>query len=98
MLHKLGNIFGLSLLTLLLLTMAASAGDHRKLNGTWVLVPTKSDFAGQQMLQTGTVTINDRDHHIYVSRSFNYDADTGGFSYTFTTDYAQNSTIRHATT
>jgi hypothetical protein len=96
--HKLGNIFGVSLLTLFLFTTAASASDHRKLNGTWVLIPTRSDFAGQPMLQTGTVTINDREHHIYVSRSFNYDGDTGGFSYSFSTDEAENSTVRNGKT
>ena len=72
---------------------AAIAGGHHSLNGTWVLEPTKSDFAGQPALQTGTVTINDREHNITVSRSFNYDGANESFSYSFSTDGRENSTI-----
>jgi hypothetical protein len=50
----------------------AFARDHRALNGTWTLAPGKSDFAGQPALQSGTVTINDREGNITVSRSFVY--------------------------
>src|SRR5258708_8996894 len=71
----------------------AIAGGHHSLNGTWVLEPTKSDFAGQPALQTGTVTINDREHNITLSRSFNYDGANETFSYSFSTDGRENSTI-----
>ena len=37
------------------------------------LVPTGSDFAGQAVVQTGTVTISDREGIIIVSRSFVYE-------------------------
>ena len=72
---------------------AAIAGGHHSLNGIWVLEPTKSDFAGQPALQTGTVTINDREHNITVSRNFNYDGANETFSYSFSTDGRENSTI-----
>jgi hypothetical protein len=68
---------------------------HPLVNGTWVLNPTRSNFAGEPAIQTGTVTINERQHHIYISRSFNYDNEAGGFDYSFTTDGAVNSTIKN---
>ena len=36
------------------------AGSHHDLNGTWALLPTRSDFAGQPVIQTGTLTTWDR--------------------------------------
>ena len=47
-----------AVLTTLLFAFSAMARDHSTMNGTWTLVPTKSDFAGQPVVQTGTVTIN----------------------------------------
>jgi hypothetical protein len=47
-------------LATLLCGFSAFARDHSALNGTWTLVPAKSDFAGQSVVQTGTVPINDR--------------------------------------
>src|SRR5258707_14416839 len=49
---------------------AAIAGGHKSLNGTWTLEPTKSEFAGEPALQTGSVSINDREHNITVTRNF----------------------------
>jgi len=69
------------------------AADHRALNSTWVLVPEQSDFGGQQAIKSGTLTINDREHHIYVSRTFNYDGTDGKISYSFSSDGSENSTI-----
>ena len=45
-----------AVLTTLLLAFAVSAREHNSLNGTWTLIPAKSDFAGQRVVQTGTVT------------------------------------------
>jgi hypothetical protein len=49
----------------LLFALSAFARDHVALNGTWTLIPAKSDFAGQPVVQTGTVTIKEREgnHH-----------------------------------
>jgi hypothetical protein len=75
------------------LTIAAFARDHSALNGVWTLVPTKSDFAGQPVVQTGTVTISDREGIIIVSRSFRYEGATETFFYSDLTDGENNSTI-----
>jgi flagellar capping protein FliD len=59
-------------LTTLLFAFSAGARNHSALNGTWTLVPAKSDFAGQAVVQTGTVTIDDKEGVIIVSRNFFY--------------------------
>jgi hypothetical protein len=63
------------------------------MNGTWTLVPAKSDFAGQPVVQTGTVTIADREGVIIVSRSFRYEGATETFFYKDLTDAENNATI-----
>jgi hypothetical protein len=83
-----------AVLTTLLLGFSAFARDHSALNGVWSLVPAKSDFAGQPVVQTGTVTIADRDGIIIVSRSFKYEGATDTFFYRDITDSEHNATIR----
>jgi hypothetical protein len=68
--------------------------EHTAMNGTWTLVPTKSDFNGQPVMQTGTVTINERQGDITVSRSFTYEGATQKFFYRDMTDSANSATIR----
>ena len=82
-----------AVLTTLLFAFCAFAGDHSALNGTWTLVPAKSDFAGQPVVQTGTVTIADREGIIIVSRSFVYAGATETFFYNDITDSEHNATI-----
>src|SRR6202161_3390644 len=77
----------------LLFTPSAFARDHVALNGTWTLVPTRSDFAGQPVIQTGTVTINERDGDITISRSFAYEGAAETFFYKDLTDSANSATI-----
>jgi hypothetical protein len=77
-----------------LFAFTAFALDHSAMNGTWTLVPTKSDFAGQPVLQTGTVTINDRQGIIIVSRSFVYEGAGETYFYKDITDAENNATIR----
>jgi len=81
-------------LATLLLGFSALARDHSSLNGTWTLVPAKSDFAGQPVVQTGTVTINDRQGIVTVSRNFVYKGTTETFFYSDMTDAENNATIR----
>ena len=83
----------LATLTTLLLAFSAFARDHSALNGTWTLVPAKSDFAGQPVVQTGTVTIADRQGIIIVTRSFVYEGATETFFYRDITDANNNATI-----
>jgi len=80
-------------LTASLFAFCAFAGDHSALNGTWTLVPAKSDFAGQSVVQTGTVTIADREGIIIVSRSFVYAGATETYFYSDITDSEHNATI-----
>src|ERR1017187_1248898 len=85
-------ITGAVLMTLFF-AFSAFAHDHSALNGTWTLVPAKSDFAGQSVVQTGTVTINEREGIITVSRSFVYEGATEPFFYRHITDADNNATI-----
>src|ERR1035437_4231445 len=82
-----------AVLTTLLFACSAIAADHRAMNGTWTLVPTKSDFAGQSVVQTGTVTIDDHQGIITVSRNFVYAGATETFFYSDMTDAENNATI-----
>jgi hypothetical protein len=83
----------LAVLTTILFAFSAFARDHSALNGTWTLVPAKSDFAGQPVVQTGTVTIADRQGIIIVSRSFVYAGATETYFYRDITDAENNATI-----
>ncbi len=69
------------------------ARDKTALNGTWTLVPARSDFAGQPVIQTGTVTINERQGDVTVSRNFVYEGATETFFYRDMIDSENNATI-----
>jgi hypothetical protein len=71
----------------------AFARDHSVLSGAWTLVPAKSDFAGQPVVQTGKVTIADREGIIIVPRSFVYERRYETFFYSDVTDGEHNATI-----
>ena len=83
-----------AVLATFLLLSSAFARDHSFLNGTWTLLPAKSDFAGQPVVQTGTVTINDRQGNITVSRNFTYEGASETFFYHDITDAENNATIK----
>ena len=82
-----------ALLATLLFAFSAYGREHDALNGTWTLVPARSDFGGQRVVQTGTVTIDERQGNITVSRSFVYEGATRTFFYNDTTDSENNATI-----
>jgi hypothetical protein len=84
-----------TVLTILLFACPAFASDHSTLNGTWTLVPAKSDFAGQPVVQTGTVTISNHQGVIVVSRSFKYEGATETFFYNDSTGNSEHSTTVH---
>lgn len=65
----------------LLIVSPAFARNHNILNGAWTLLPAKSDFAGQPVVETGSVTINDHEGVTVVSRSFVYQGATETFFY-----------------
>ncbi len=76
-----------------ILTTSLFAG-HTAMNGTWVLEPTASDFGGQPVMQTGTVTINERQGDITVSRNFAYEGANETFFYKDMTDSENGATIK----
>jgi uncharacterized protein YdeI (BOF family) len=82
-----------AVLTTLLFACSALARNHSALNGTWTLVPAESDFAGQPVVQTGTVTINDQQDVIVISRSFVYEGATETFFYRDSTGSETGDTI-----
>jgi hypothetical protein len=90
--HATPSIAGI-VLTTVLCGLNAFAGDHNSLNGTWTLAPAKSDFAGQPVVQTGTVTISDHQGIIVVSRSFVYEGATETFFYSDSAGSQHNATI-----
>lgn len=77
----------------LLFAYTALGREHNALNGTWTLVPVKSDFAGQPVIQTGTVTIRSEGDVIIVTRSFAYEGASETFFYKDMTDAQNNATI-----
>jgi hypothetical protein len=72
---------------------AAFGSDHHALNGTWRLIPARSELAGEPMIQTGTITIDDRQHNISIMRNFNYEGLNQTVDYRFSTDGRENSSI-----
>jgi len=80
-------------LALIVFAVSVIAANHHSLNGTWTLEPTRSNFDGEPAIQTGSVTINDRQHNITVARSFSYDGANESFEYSFSTDGRENSSI-----
>ena len=91
--HQRAATVAATVLTAFFFVFSAFGRDHSILNGTWTLAPAKSDFAGQPVVQTGTVTINDQQGVIVVSRSFVYEGATETFFYNDSTGSEHNSTV-----
>ena len=70
------------------------ASNHHVLNGTWQLVPSRSELHGEPAIQTGTVTINDREGNIYVQRNFDLDSANLSTSTSFATDARAKTSIK----
>jgi hypothetical protein len=70
------------------------AANHHELNGTWQLVPSRSELNGEPAVETGTVTISDREGNIYVSRNFDFDSANLSTSSTFSTDARAKTSIK----
>jgi hypothetical protein len=87
---KIAGVF----LTVALSAFPVLARDHSALNGTWTLVPAKSDFAGEPVVQTGTVTIKSQDRIIIVERNFKYTGAGETYFYSDITDANGGATIR----
>jgi hypothetical protein len=72
----------------------ALAVNHHELNGTWQLIPERSEFHGEPIIKTGSVTIADREGNINVSRSFDFDGVNQSTSSTFDTDARARTSIK----
>ncbi len=91
---KSGRNFLLGVATLAVVAGSAFAVNHHELNGTWQLVPARSEFNGEPAIQTGTVIINDRERNIYVQRNFNFDGANQSTSTSFSTDAREKTSIK----
>jgi hypothetical protein len=80
--------------TLAIFAGLAVASNHHELNGTWQLVPSRSELNGEPAIQTGTVTINDRERNVYVQRNFNFDSANQSTSTSFSTDAREKTSIK----
>jgi hypothetical protein len=90
--------FPIGIACLVLFAAFGFASDHHSLNGTWAMIPAQGDYEGHPVIQSGTVTIEDREHNIYISRNFTYDGANESVSYHFSTDGSENSTIHNGKT
>ena len=88
---------GGAVLATVLLALSAFAHEHIALNGVWVLAPKKSDFAGDRVMKSGTITIDEREGNITVSRSFAYgDGDDRTVFYNDSTDSQNGATVHRS--
>ena len=82
-----------AVVTVLLFAAPLPGRDHSALNGTWELIPAKSNFAGEPTVQTGTVTIKSEDRIIIVERNFKYSGASETYFYSDVTDANGGATI-----
>jgi hypothetical protein len=73
---------------------SAWAVNHHELNGTWQLIPARSELHGEPAIQTGTVAINDREGNIWVEHNFNLENADQSVSTTFATDAREKTSIK----
>ena len=65
------------------------ASHHHELNGSWQLIPRS-----ESVTQSGTVTIDDREGNVYVSRNFRYDGEDQTTGSGFSTDAREKASIK----
>jgi hypothetical protein len=91
------SIFGKSFLvpaSLFLFAASALANHHHELNGAWQLIPSRSVLNGGPAIQSGTVTINDREGNVYVDRNFNLTEGNRTVTTNFFTDAREKASIK----
>jgi hypothetical protein len=90
------KIFLVAAVSGVLLIPSAFAADHHSLNGTWTLA--SAEGAGSEVIRNARITVNDRQHNIYISRNFTYDGAGETISTNFTTDGREHATIKEGHT
>jgi len=91
---KSGRNFIISALAVLSFASVALANHHHDLNGTWRMIPARSELHGQPAIESGTVNINDREGNVWVERNFDISDVHRTESSSFATDARQNSSIK----
>jgi len=76
------------------LSAGVALAHHHELNGTWRVIPSRSELNGEPAIQSGTVTINDREGNIYVDRSFNLEEGNRSVTTNFATDARAKTSIK----
>lgn len=86
--------FLLGAVTLAVFAGAAFGAHHHDMNGTWQLIPSRSELNGEAAIASGTVTINDREGNIYVNRNFSVEDANRSVTTHEATDARVNTTIK----
>ena len=87
--------FMLAIAAVLLFSAGAWARDHRQdVNGTWKLIPTRSELNGEPAIESGTVTSDDHGGKIHLAQNFAFAAPTESASANFTLEGRENNVIR----
>jgi hypothetical protein len=73
---------------------SAFANHHHEFNGTWQLVAARSELNGEPAIESGTVTINDREGNIYVDRNFSLEDGNRTVTTNVATDARAKATIK----
>jgi hypothetical protein len=83
---------------LMLLPAGLLASDHHDLNGTWNLIPGRSQLNGEPVVETGTITIRDHSGKIYFSQHLSYANPTESLSAGFTLEGRKNMVLQQSPT
>ena len=88
-------VLGIGFCGLCVALAIANANNASGFNGTWTLIPSRSDFGGQQPIQAGTVKIEVQPNNVYISRDFRYGDKGETESYNFNPDAGKVIRIRY---
>ena len=93
-LHRVKTLLTVTAITALFPLLSAAESRHHELNGSWRLVHDRCQFGDGPALDAGTVTIYDRERHIYVSENYTFEQNGQTVSYSFSADAPRNASIR----
>jgi hypothetical protein len=91
---KSGRNFIISALAVFSFAGLAFANHHHDLNGTWRMIPARSELHGEPAIESGTVNINDREGNVWVDRSFDVAEPNRTVSTSLATDARHNTSIK----
>jgi hypothetical protein len=91
---KSGRNFIISALAVFSFAGVALANHHHDLNGTWRMIPARSELHGEPAIESGTVNINDREGNVWVERNFDVAEPNRTVTTSLATDARHNSSIK----